>query len=183
MPLLALPLCLFAEASHAQWFLEDAHLVDVSVGSNSQDVDSLARGRGLLSDGSEYSFERWYSSNWEDLRITMLTPLSRNFGVYWGFGTGESGEKYQIDPSIKVGFVATDEVSENGLLSLSVSVVLGGYMREEACTADYGAIGGIQAVNCRLADSPMPPSETLDYLLNEPPGDQISVSLRYRLRF
>ena len=174
---------MFAGPSHAQWFLEEAHLVDVSVGSNSREVDTLARGRGLLSDGSEYSFERYYSSNWEDLRITMMTPLSRNFGVYWGFGTGESGDKYQIDPSVKVGFVTTDEVSENGLLSLSVSVVLGGYLREESCSADYGAIGGVQSVNCRLASSPLSPEDTLDYLLNEPPGDQISVSLRYQLRF
>lgn len=181
--LFAAQLLMIADAANAQWFLEDAQLVDVRVGELSSQVNDMASGTGLLSDGTEYSFSRWYSSNWEDLRFTMMTPVSDNLGIYWGFGTGESGNKYQIDPSVKLGFIATEPVSENGLLSLSVSVVLGGYLREETCTADYGAIGGVQTVNCRLASSPLPPAETLDYLLDEPPTDQVSISLRYQLRF
>lgn len=113
----------------------------------------------------------------------MLSPINSNSGMIWGFGTGESGAKYHIEPSLKIGFLATQPVGENGLLSLSVSTVAGGYFREGTCTADYGAIGGIQEVNCRMADSILPPAETLDYLVNQPPMDQASVSLRYRLRF
>ena len=35
------------------------------------------------------------------------------------------------------------------------------------CTADYGAIGGVQAVNCRLAASQLDPAETLRHLEQE----------------
>lgn len=181
--MLVAPFLLAAERCNAQWFLEDARLVDVHVGELSDNVDALARDEGLLSDGTEYTFERWYRSNWVDLRFTFMTPISGNFGVYWGFGTGERGEKYEIDPSIKLGFVSIRPISENSYLSLSVSAVLGGYLQEKACTADYGAIGGVQTVNCRLADSPLPPSETLEYLLDEPPKDQVVVTLRYQLKF
>ena len=181
---LAAGLCLvWAGDANAQAFLEDAQLVDVRIGKSSYDVSSLAGGRGILSDGSEYTFRKWYEADFPDLRLTMITPISDTFGVYWGFGTGEGGEKYSIDPSIKVGFLATQPVGDNGILSLSVSVVIGGYLREESCTADYGAIGGVQSVNCRLADSVLPPSETLKYLLDERPGDQVSISMRYQWRF
>ena len=181
---LAAGLCLvWGLDAHAQAFLEDAQLVDVRIGKSSYDVSSLAGGRGILSDGTEYTFRKWYEADFPDLRLTMITPISDTFGVYWGFGTGEGGEKYSIDPSIKVGFLATQPVGDNGILSLSVSVVIGGYLREESCTADYGAIGGVQSVNCRLADSVLPPSETLKYLLDERPGDQVSISMRYQWRF
>lgn len=181
--LVAVQFTMVGEAAHAQWFLEDARLVDVRVGELSSQVNDMASGTGLLSDGTEYSFSRWYSSNWEDLRFTMMTPVSDNLGIYWGFGTGESGNKYQIDPSVKLGFVATEPITDNSFLSLSFSVVLGGYLREETCTADYGAIGGLQTVNCRMASSPLPPADTLDFLVDEPPADQVSISLRYQLRF
>lgn len=178
-------LCLHSpiEGARAQPFLEDAQLVDARLSSLSYTADDLGKGYGNLAGGGTYSFERWYDNDFGDLRLTMLTPVNRNLGIFWGFGTGESGEKYQIDPSVKVGFLAIEPVGDNGTLSLSVSVVLGGYLREKSCTADYGAIGGLQAVNCRMADSVLPPSETLKYLLDEPPGDQVSVSLRYEVRF
>ena len=181
---LAAGLCLvWGLDAHAQAFLEDAQLVDVRIGKSSYDVSSLAGGRGILSDGSEYTFRKWYEADFPDLRLTMITPISDTFGVYWGFGTGESGEKYFIDPSVKVGFLATQPVGSNGLISLSVSFVLGGYLRERSCSADYGAIGGVQDVNCRLAGAAIPPKDTLDYLLNERPSDQVAVALRYVLRF
>jgi hypothetical protein len=183
-------LCLFvvhfvlmAGNCSAQWFLEDAELVDVRVGSLSDEVDALAKGSGLLSDGRTFSFDRWYSSTWVDLRFTFMTPVSKNLGIYWGFGTGERGEKFRIDPSIKLGFLAIEPITENSQLSLSVSVVIGGYLREKTCTADYGAIGGVQTVNCRLADSLLPPAETLNYLLDKRPGDRVSATLRYQLKF
>ena len=178
-------LCLHSpiEGARAQPFLEDAQLVDARLSSLSYTADDLGKGYGNLAGGGTYSFERWYDNDFGDLRLTMLTPVNRNLGIFWGFGTGESGEKYQIDPSVKVGFLAIEPVGDNGTLSLSVSVVLGGYLREKSCTADYGAIGGLQTVNCRMADSVLPPSETLKFLLDEPPGDQVSISLRYEVRF
>ena len=177
-------LCLMsAKPVAAQEFLEDMELVGVGVGSLSSLAASFRSRTGGLSDGSRYSFNRYYSTDFQDLRVTMLSPINPNFGIIWGFGTGESGAKYHIEPSLKIGFVATEPVGDNGLLSLSATTVLGGYFREGSCMADYGAIGGVQEVNCRMADSILPPAETLDYLVNKAPGDRVSVSLRYRWQF
>ena len=164
-------------------FLEDMELVGVGVGNLSSLADTFSRQTGGLSDGSRYSFGRYYTSDFKDLRFTMMSPINSNFGILWGFGTGEGGAKYHIEPSLKFGFLATEPVGDSGLLSLSVTTVLGGYFREGSCTANYGAIGGVQEVNCRMADSVLRPSETLDYLVNKPPSDQVSVSLRYRFQF
>ena len=177
-------LCLLAtKPAGAQAFLEDMELVGVGGGSLSSIAARFRKQSGGLSDGSRYSFNRYYSTDFEDLHITMLSPITRNFGILWGFGTGERGEVYRIDPSLRLGFIATEPVGDNGLLSLTVSTVIGGYFREGACTADYGAIGGIQTVNCRMADSFLPPADTLDFLANQAPSDQFTMSLRYQLRF
>ncbi|MDU8946335.1 hypothetical protein [Ovoidimarina sediminis] len=150
-------------------------------------LSSLARSYGNLSgglsDGTRYSFDRYYSSDYEDIRFTWLSPVTENFGVLWGFGTGESGDKYEIDPSLKLGLILTDPITETEWISVSVTTIIGGYFREQACTADYGAIGGVQRVNCRMADSILPPSETLRYLEDRAPEDQFALSLRYNLRF
>ncbi|WP_093975985.1 hypothetical protein [Boseongicola aestuarii] len=153
-------------------------------GSGQSSIAASFRNRtGGLSDGSRYSFNRYYSTDFQDVRVTMLSPVDANFGIIWGFGTGEGGNSYHVEPSLKLGFLATAPVGDNELLSLSVTTVLGGYFREGTCAADYGAIGGVQTVNCRMADSILPPSETLDYLVNQRPSDQVSISLRYQLRF
>ena len=107
----------------AQSFLEDMELIGVGVGGLSSLADSFSRRSGGLSDGSRYSFSRYYSSDVPDLRITMLSPISRNLGIIWGLGTGESGEKYHIEPSLKIGFLAARPVGRSGLLSFSVSTV------------------------------------------------------------
>mgnify|MGYP001822825989 CR=1 FL=1 len=177
-------LCLlYTKPVDAQEFLEDMEFVGIGVGGLSSIAASFRIRTGGLSDGSRYSFSRYYSTEFPDLRFTMLSPINSNLGVIWGFGTGERGQIYHIEPSLKVGFIATEPLGDNALLSLTVATVLGGYFRERACTADYGAIGGVQAVNCRMADSILSPAETLDYLVNQAPTDQVSVSLRYQLRF
>ena len=56
-------------------------------------------------------------------------------------------------------------------------------MKERACTADYGDIGGVEQVNCRLAASEMTPTETLKYLTNALPPDRHNVWVRYTLVF
>lgn len=176
----------FAAAGHsarAQGFWEDTQLVDLRVGDHSGRADELSFGSGLLQDGSRYSFDRWYSSDWVDLRFTFATAVTNQFGIYWGLGTGERGGKYHIEPSLKVGFLYVEPLDRQSQLSFSLSVVLGGYLKEQSCQADYGAIGGVQTVNCRMAGSILPPEETLQYLLDEPPGDQLSLSLRYERQF
>ena len=172
-----------AKPANAQAFLEDMELIGIGGSGQSSIANSLGRRTGGLSDGSRYSYNRYYSTDFHDLRVTMLSPINPNFGIIWGFGTGESGDKYQIDPSVKLGFLATEPVGESGLLSLSVAGILGGYFREGTCRANYGAIGGVQTVNCRMADSTLPPERTLDYLVNQRPSDQVMVSLRYQFQF
>lgn len=169
--------------AQAQGFWEDTQLVDLRVGDHSGRADELSFGSGLLQDGSRYSFDRWYSSDWVDLRFTFATAVTNQFGIYWGLGTGERGGKYLIEPSLKVGFLYVEPLDRQSQLSFSLSVVLGGYLKEQSCQADYGAIGGVQTVNCRMAGSILPPEETLQYLLNDPPTDQLSLSLRYERQF
>lgn len=54
-------------------------------------------------------------------------------------------------------------------LSVRATRILGGRLRERSCVANYGEIGGVQAVNCRLAASVLPPGQTLGYLFNDKP--------------
>ena len=84
---------------------------------------------------------------------------------------------------MKLGFVLTSEPSRNAVFSLKATTVVGGDLRERPCSADYGAIGGEQAVNCRLAASTLAPADTLQYLLQERPRGRNSVTLEYKLFF
>lgn len=171
------------QISLAETFLSDTQILAVSVSGHSDAVREIKYGRSFLSDGSTFSFKKWYSSDWFDLRLIMMTQIKPGFGIVWGFGTGEIGQKYRIQPSLKIGFVAEEPVNRNGKLALSASVVLGGKLREESCIADYGDIGGVQAVNCRYSDSYLPPSDTLELLLDEPPPDRLEVAVRYIYTF
>jgi hypothetical protein len=175
MGLMALP---------ASAFFEDSNLVSINVGSPLSDAIRNFSGDGFeLSDGTPIQFGDWYDSYWRDLQVVFVTELSSNFGIYWGFGTGENAEKYFIEPSLRLGFVTTAEISKHEFISFSALAILGGRLKERACLADYGAIGGRQTVNCRLAAAPIAPSDTLRFLLDEPPPDRLIVSFRYEMRF
>ena len=174
----------FPSNLHAQSFAETTHLIDVRAGSDlTQKVRKISYGGYELSDGTPVSFSTWYTSNWTDLSLTWITEINRNFGVYWGLSTGESGPKYRIQPGLKIGFLLQSEITRSGTLSLSATTILAGMLTENTCIADYGAIGGVQTVNCRLAASTLPPAETLQHLFNDPPSDKIDMVLRYQLRF
>lgn len=57
---------------------------------------------------------------------------------------------------------------KNAKLSFqSTFVPFGGRLKEKICIADYGDIGGVQRVNCRLEATELEPKETLKYLFNE----------------
>lgn len=162
----------------------NTHLVSVRSDFELSGIVRKVRLGGFeLSDGTPVSFEDWYSSVWVDTHATWMTEVTKNFGILWGFGTGERGEKYHIQPSFKIGFISQLDLNRNSVLSLSVTAILGGRLKEDTCTADFGDIGGIQTVNCRLAATPLPPEETLEYLFDEPPSGQVSVILRYQFRF
>lgn len=171
-------------AAMADLSLERTHLVGVSLGSDLSGIPRDTRSLGYeLSDGERVSFEAWYRVRVPDLRMEFLTELTPELGLLWGVGTGEYGEKYRVEPSLRVGFLYTAPVGENGTFSFSLTTRLGGRLRERACTADYGEIGGVQRVNCRLAATPLRPEETLSYLWDERPGDRLQASVGLRFRF
>lgn len=160
--------------------LSATHLIEVDTNTKiSRQVRGFQNGGFETSQGQWVGFDRWYSTKWRDARLSWMTQVNRNFGLIWGFNTGERGEKYTIEPGLRLGFVVQGQPHRNGLLAVSASTTLGGRLREKTCTADYGDIGGVQTVNCRLAASVLAPSETLNYLLNVKPESTVQVTYRY----
>jgi hypothetical protein len=159
------------------------NIVDIHQGS---DLTEMARqlesGGYELAHGRWQSFYAWYHTDWPEVRVDLLTQLSPDFGILWGVGTGEVGEKFNVEPSVKLGVIAQSHPAPGGTLSLSLTTILGGRLLEQPCEADYGDIGGIQQVNCRLAASPISPKDTLPLLLNVNP-EQFRIMLSYHASF
>lgn len=176
-------LALAATPAHA--FLEDTYLIELSQGGLLTDKASQLRDNaGYESQsGDKITFDKWYSHKWTDARIAFLTKLDNSFGIIWGFSTGEKGQKYAIAPSAKVGFIYLEQLTKNSSLSIKATYTIGGKLKEKACTADYGDVGGVQQVNCRLAASMLAPADTLPYLLNEHPRDYKTVMIQYNWQF
>lgn len=159
-------------------------LIGVQQGSDLSSRMRSLKGQGFeTSGGDRVDFAAWYSTNWTDLRITWMTQLSSHTGLIWGVGTGERGAKYRISPSLKLGLIHQAQVGRHTTLTLRATTTLGGRLRERPCTADYGAIGGVQAVNCRLAASQLDPAETLRHLFNDTARDQRQVSVLFSYAF
>lgn len=172
---------------HANEFLRSSHILGIYQGS---DMSGIAEGMrnypdfDLRDEGSGRIVVRdWYQTDWTDVVVDMLTELDDDLALLWSFSTGERGEKYRIDPSIKLGFIAQHEVSDTSFLTLIATSTMFGNFTELPCEADYGKIGGgVQPVNCRLAATPLPPEETLDYLVNANPT-RFSIQLSFRSTF
>lgn len=175
---------LFSIPAMAHDLVDRTYLVGVAMGSSLSVIPRSAQSSGYeLSDGTPVRFDRWYQERVPNLQFDFVTEIAPDLGFLWGVGTGEYGEKYRIDPSLRVGLLYTRPVGRNGVLSLRLTTRLGGHLRERSCTADYGDIGGVQRVNCRLAATPLEPSETLDFLWNERPGDRLQASVGLLFRF
>jgi hypothetical protein len=169
---------------HAGEFWDNTYLLNLTLGSSlTEDVEKLSTGGYELADGTPVNFQYWYQRTWTDLHLQMLTQLSPDFGILWGLSAGESGPKYTIYPGVTFGVLWQIFQNGNSNLTLSLSTVRGGNLEELPCFADYGAIGGVQEVNCRLAASPIPPAQTLQYLVREISPDTGVVSLTYTIRF
>lgn len=174
----------FSQAAFAQSLLERTDLVNIGIGGELSDTArDISHADYELADGHRVAMRRWYRSAWTNMHVDFMTEIAPGSGVLWGLSTGEYGKKYHIQPAFRLGFIQQFQTSENGLLTFRFVATLGGRMKEKTCTADYGEIGGIQKVNCRLAASPLPPQETLSYLLDEKPDDAIAASFTYQLRF
>ena len=167
---------LFGEAAASS----GTRLLSIQQGTEmSAKVRGLGRNDYELASGEAANIQRWYRSSWIDTEFTFLTQLRSDTGLIWGFSTGERGAKYRIDPSVRIGLVFLRQLGPRTHWTLRATTLLGGRLREQACVADYGDIGGVQPVSCRLAADEMQPAETLRYLLNERPGKRTSVSLRF----
>jgi hypothetical protein len=160
------------------------HLVEIAQGSELSMLASSYRYGGFESAGGQWvGFDKWYRSKWTDTRVTWMTQVSPEFGMLWGFSTGEQAKKYSISPSLKLGVVYQTKAGSNASFSVRATSVIGGRMNEKTCTANYGDIGGIEQVNCRLAASEMTPAETLKQLTNALPPNRHNVWVRYVLTF
>ena len=163
---------------------DSTYLIELKQGSDfSGKVQNLQDGGYETAYGKAISFNRWYSTRWTDVSVAWMTQFTKNFGVIFGGSTGERGEKYRIAPSFKLGFVAQTAIGRNASLSFRVTSVLGGQLKEKTCIADYGEVGGVQTVNCRLAASILEPSETLKYLLNERPINRNLAFVQFNWQF
>jgi hypothetical protein len=164
--------------------LGETFLVNIKQGTPLSDrVYKLGMGSYELSGGGNVDFRRWYGQNWTEMRIDLLTQVTEGAGILWGFSSGEWGPKYRIAPGFKLGVILQAQPTPLSSISISFTSLIGGRLREKSCMADYGDIGGVQAVNCRLAASTLQPSETLKYLVNMKPPDRLWVGLRYQARF
>jgi len=178
--------CPFLLPQHvaAQDLLEQTYLLNVKTGSGrSQIAKALSKGGYQLADGTKANFSDWYRPKFPDLNFLFLTEITPSFALTWGLSSGERGEKYQIDPGIWLGFIYRATLNEYSSLTFSGVTLIGGNFRERACVGNYGEIGGIQSVNCRLAASILPPAETLDFLINESGSREMRFSISYILKF
>ncbi len=170
--------------ANADRLKDDTFLLDFYIGSLRSDAaQRLGLGGYELADGTQVKLDEWYSPHFPELTFLMLTQVKQNFGIMWGFSTGEKAPKYTLSPAVHIGVLVQHELTGDGILTLSMSGAVGGRLRERPCIADYGLIGGVQKVNCRLAAGILPPEETLKNLLKIDGSSQIQVSLQYEFRF
>lgn len=162
------------------------NLLEIRQGSELSDlINAYSRGGYETAFGEPVNFNRWYKpkNGWLDSKLMFMTQFSDNFGLLWGASTGEQGNKYTIAPSLRLGFVYRLPASATGNFYIRATTTIGGNLREKSCIADYGEIGGVQEVNCRLAAGVDTPAETLKSLANQKPYNQNVVSVLYRILF
>jgi len=170
--------------AHGDLFWDATYLLEAQQGSRLSDkVDSVRGGGYDSSSGNWIGFERWYSTKRRDMHMAWLTQLSPSWGLIWGVSTGERGEKYLIGSSAKIGFAYHAKLAPRSYLSVRATTIVGGRLKETPCTADYGEIGGVQRVNCRLAASFLPPGETLQHLFDEKPFNKDTFFVQYTRHF
>lgn len=175
---------LFASSVQAQGFWERTFLLDLRTGSSRSDIaKDLARGGYELDDGTPIDFADWYTARFPDFNVKFITSFSHDLGLIWGFSTGERGEKYRIDPGLWIGFIYRYEMTIRSDLTLSAMSMLGGDFTERDCVGNWPEFGGPQKVNCRLAATPLPPQDTLNFLVRERGLRETRITLRYQIRF
>jgi len=167
-----------------QPFFDSTYLLDIKQGSElSSKTSDLLNGSFETALGDKVSFRSWYKTSWTDARALWLTQIHPNLGLIWGFSTGEKAEKYEISKSMTIGFAFNKPLSRDSYLSIKGTTIVGGNLKEKPCTADYGAIGGVQTVNCRLAATTLAPADTLPFLFNDKPVNRNVFLISYTKLF
>ena len=185
----AAPICLVLSISAAcpaaaQGLWEDTFFLDAYTGSErSRAAEGLRRGGYELSGGERVDFRDWYTPAFSDTTLLLLTQVTPDFGIIWGASTGESAEKYRIDPAVHLGFVFRYVPFDNAEIAMKATYPFFGRLRERSCEADYPNLGGVYTVNCRLAAGVLPPEETLQYLVDMRGEADAKVSISFTLRF
>jgi hypothetical protein len=88
--LVTVSLSLCAASVQAQGLWDRTFLLDLGLGSSRSSIaTSFARGGYELDDGTAIDFADWYTARFPDLNIKFLTSLDTDFGLIWGFSTGE----------------------------------------------------------------------------------------------
>jgi hypothetical protein len=168
------------QLSAGQGFWRSTYLVEAA-----QQTALSGKARVLQAGGFEtargewVAFDGWYTSPWKDTRWSWMTQINPHWGLIWGISTGERGRKYTIEPGLRLGFLFQTELGKDSRISLGWSGTLGGRLKERTCTADYGDVGGVQTVNCRLAASVLSPAATLAFVLNERPDQVGHIQYQY----
>lgn len=164
-----------AQATHWVELVQGSELSKRAAGFRAGGFDSAT--------GQWVGFDKWYRPKMVDTRLTLMTQVAPDLGFIWGASTGEQAEKYRTSPSLKLGLVVQHKLSAHSGFSFRATSTLGGRFRERACVADYGDVGGVERVNCRLAATELAPSETLKYLVNALPPDRHNLQIRYHFSF
>lgn len=167
-------------AAYGRGFIEDTGLLHIRQGGL---LTNMARrlGDGSIesSAGEKISLWKMYESKWTDFRVLWMTQVGPDTGIIWGASTGEKALRYEIEPSLVFGGFHRIALGKGASLTLSGTAVAGGWLKEKPCIGDYGEIGGVQKVNCRLAASELAPSETLKYLVREGPKEDVQFMVRF----
>lgn len=162
----------------------NTYLIELSQGSLLSQIMRTSQNGGFeTANGKWVSFKEWYSTTWTVSQFAMMTQMTPDFGIVWGASTGEYGQKYMIDPSLKLGLIFRNQIDRDSSIAVKATTIVGGWLREKSCMADYGEIGGTQKVNCRLAATTLTPSDTLPYLYNMRPLNPYFFSIEYRINF
>jgi hypothetical protein len=166
---------------------QTTHLIGIQQGSALSQTVSHVRSEVVeLGDGKGTLFylKNKYKTNWQDLQLTFLTEINPNFGLIFGFGTGERGPNYKIEPSLQLGFIHLTQIDKKSNLQTRFSYRFAGKLKEKPCITSRPALNLFNTEeNCRLTTSLMPIEETLNFLWNEAPRDRLVIALRYVRHF
>lgn len=167
-------------------FTNRTALIDVHGGSSLDGtVFSLGTGSALRDTKPPLDLRPFYTSWGQNVSATWMTELRPDFGFYWGFQTGDHGDKFTIRPAVNLGFIMVDTLSEQSTLSFTATGILGGWLQEKPCRGVFALEPdkGLQPFACHLGSSALPPADTLKYLVNVPPPDWLVLGVRLTFRF